>query len=93
MALTPQEEAELEALTTKAAEVEKVRGIKAVLHALIGHAGSGPVHDELHEAVDAIDTVGPPGPAGPPGKDGKDGKDAESPAVSTEPVKGEKDDA
>lgn len=60
MALTPEEENAFKALSEKAAVVDKPSGIKDILHAIISHLGSGPVHDGLHEAVDDLASKNPP---------------------------------
>lgn len=73
MGLTPEEEAQLASLTEKATEVVKPQGIRDVLHFIVSHLGSGPVHDVIHEAIDDIPAEGPSGPAGPAGPAGPPG--------------------
>jgi len=88
MPLTPEEEAAFKALSEKATAVVKPSTLRDVLHFLVAHAGSGPVHDDIHAAIDGLDEPGP-GPQGPEGPQGPPGKDAESPAT----VEEGKDDA
>lgn len=72
MALTPDEERILQELSDKASVVEKPKTLIDILHKIISFLGVGPVHDELHEAIDGLPEPGP-GPAGPPGPPGPAG--------------------
>lgn len=72
MGLTPEEQEVWNALKAKAEVIEKPKTLADILHKVISFLGTGPVHDELHEAVDEIPepSQGPPGPEGPPGPPG-----------------------
>lgn len=54
MGLTPAEQAEWDALKAKAEVIEKPKTLADILHKVISFLGGGPLHDELHEAVDGL---------------------------------------
>lgn len=64
MGLTPAEQAEWDALKAKAEVIEKPKTLADILHKIISFLGGGPLHDELHEAVDGLaENTPPPAPA------------------------------